>query len=96
MAVTSLIGQAAHRNEGEGAAIAELNLPAGIGLMESSELHVGAGHDVGIAEGVLQSMEISCECSRIGKCSQGNVYLRPLDILLVWSGMFRSWRKAWR
>ena len=53
MAVTSLIGQAAHRNEGEGAAIAELNLPAGVRLVESSELHVGAGHDVGIAEGVL-------------------------------------------
>ena len=53
MAVTSLIGQAAHRNEGESAAVAELNLPARVRLVESSELHVGAGHDVGIAEGVL-------------------------------------------
>ena len=52
-AVTSLIGQAAHRNEGEGAAVAKLNLSTWVGLMESSELHVGAGHDVSIAESVL-------------------------------------------
>ena len=52
-AVTSLVGQATHRNEGEGAAVAELNLPARVCLVESSKLHVGGGHEVGIAEGVL-------------------------------------------
>ena len=51
--VTSLIGQAAHCNEGESAAITKLNLPAWVCLVESSELHVGGGHEVGIAEGVL-------------------------------------------
>ena len=50
---TILSTATAHRNEGESAAIAELNLPARVRLVESSELHVGAGHDVGIAEGVL-------------------------------------------
>ena len=52
-AVTSFVGQATHRNEREGAAVTELNLPARVCLVESSELHVGAGHEVSIAECVL-------------------------------------------
>ena len=52
-AMTSLVGQAAHCNEGESAAITKLNLPAWVCLVESSELHVGAGHEVSIAECVL-------------------------------------------
>ena len=78
-AVTSLVNQAAHRSEGEGTAVAKLNPSAKVGLVESSELHVGAGQDVGIAKCVLEGIEISRESSRIGKCSQGNVYFGLLD-----------------
>ena len=38
------IGQATHSHKGEGAAIAELNLAIGVGLMERTKLHVGGGH----------------------------------------------------
>ena len=57
-AVAPLIGQAAHGDEGEGTAIAKLNLPAGVGLVEGAELHVGGGHQVSIEEGLSQGVKV--------------------------------------
>ena len=45
------VGQAAHRDEGEGAIIAQLSLPSRVGLVEGAELHLGVGHKVRIEEG---------------------------------------------
>ena len=38
------VSQAAHRDEGEGAIIAQLSLPSRVGLVEGAELHFGVGH----------------------------------------------------
>jgi len=57
-AVAPHVGQAAHSDEGEGAAVAELNLPAGVGLVEGAELHVGGGHQVSIEEGLSQGVKV--------------------------------------
>ena len=52
------VGQAAHRDEREGAAIAELNLPTGVGLVEGAQLHVGGGHQVSVVEGLSQGVKV--------------------------------------
>ena len=57
-AVAPHVGQAAHGDEGEGAAGAELNFPAGVGLVEGSELHVGGGHQVSVVEGLSQGVKV--------------------------------------
>ena len=40
------------------AALAELNLPARVGLVEGVELHVGGGHQVSIVEGLSQGVKV--------------------------------------
>ena len=50
--------QAAHPDEREGAAIAKLNLAAGVGLVEGAELHLGGGLQVSIEEGLSQGMKV--------------------------------------
>ena len=57
-AVAPLVGQAAHSDEREGTAIAELNLPAGISLVEGAQLHVGGGHQVSVVEGLSQGVKV--------------------------------------
>ena len=57
-AVAPHVGQAAHSYEGEGAAIAELNLTAGVGLVESAELHVGGGHQVSVVKSLCEGVKI--------------------------------------
>ena len=57
-AVAPHVGQAAHRDEGECAVIAELDLPAGVGLVEGTQLHVGGGHQVSVVEGLSQSVKV--------------------------------------
>ena len=44
------VGQATHGDERKGTAIAKLKLAAGVGLVESAELHVRGGHEVSIVE----------------------------------------------
>ena len=50
--------QAAHPDEREGAAIAKLNLAAGVGLVEGAELHVGGGHQVSVVESLRAGVKI--------------------------------------
>ena len=57
-AMTPLVGQAAHGDEGEGAGIAELNLPAWVSLVEGAELHVGGWHQVSIVESLREVVKI--------------------------------------
>ena len=57
-AVDPHVGQAAHGHKGEGAAIAELNLPSRVGLVEGAELHVGCRHEVSIVKGLRQCMKV--------------------------------------
>jgi len=57
-AVAPHVGQAAHSDEGEGAAVAELNLAVRVGLMKRAELHVGCGHEVSVVESLRESVKI--------------------------------------
>ena len=57
-AMAPLVGQAAHGDEGESAAVAELDLAVRVGLVERAELHVGGGHQVSVVESLRESVKI--------------------------------------